>query len=129
MRAPAQKDRDQLDQAQKERDDRQNQLDQAQKDRDQLDQARKERDDYQQSIMEGNRQNLDDYLKSIQDGIDRVWQQRDDLLNRGQDAQPEAPVAGPVAVPQDGTWVQTIKNRSQVTTITRDRQGNIISQS
>ena len=81
------------------------------------------------ALSEGNRQNLDDYLKSIQDGIDRVWQQRDDLLNRGQDAQPEAPVAGPVAVPQDGTWVQTIKNGSQVTKITRDRQGNIVSQS
>ena len=83
------------------------------------------------ALSEGNRQNLDDYLKSIQDGIDRVWQQRDDLLNRGQDAQPEAPVAGPVPPQpaQDGTWVQTIKNGSQVITITRDRQGNIVSQS
>jgi cell division septum initiation protein DivIVA len=55
-----------------------------------------------------DQQNLNDYLQSIQDGIDQVVQQRDEILNsigNGQaDAavavpQPEAPLASPVPAP------------------------------
>jgi len=41
----------------------------------------------------------DDYMQSIQDGIDRVVKQRDELLNRGSDAPWEAPAAVPPQAP------------------------------
>lgn len=72
---------------------------------------------YVQQIQQ-DQQNLNDYVNSIQDGIDQVVQQRDALLDRGTDTQPATwsmapqpkapvmvprptvPMAAPVVVPQ-----------------------------
>ncbi len=75
----------------------------------------KEREDWQNQLYQAQKER-DDYRRSID--------------NRGQVAQPRAPVTAPPPQPaQDGTWVQRIYNGSHVTRITRDRQGKIISES
>jgi serine/threonine protein kinase len=109
----AQKERDSIFQAQKEREDWQKQLDHAQKEREdwqkQLDQARKDLDSILQTQRErDDQQKRKDHLKSIQDPIDRAGKQRDDLPNKGKDAQPGAAVTGPV-------YVVTIRNGPSVT--------------
>jgi septal ring factor EnvC (AmiA/AmiB activator) len=144
----AQKEREewqqQREQAEKEREDWQSQREQAQKDRDQFYQARKEREDwqnalyqaqkeredYQKGIMEGNQQNFDapgavvavPQVRFFAPAVPRDQQQFRQMVLRNQ------AVARPQP-PQEGTWVQTIMNGSHVTTLTRDRQGNVISQS
>jgi hypothetical protein len=64
-----------------------------------------ETDDYVNQIYQ-DQQERDDYLKSVDETqryVDQIYQdqqERDDYLNSTwQNAQPQAPVAGPVAVP------------------------------
>ena len=137
----------QLYQAQKEREQWQADRERAQKEWDdwhrQLDQAQKERDDYQKNL---------DYQQSILDGIERVKQQRDEILSRGQDANWGAGAVQPTetrAVPQqnkvilnpyvlqkmqrqnlekvrqnlDNMRQQIRQTRPQVTQVTQVRQG------
>jgi hypothetical protein len=100
QQAQAQRDREQADrdrqarddwykqqaQAQKERDDWYAQQAQTQRDREQAEQDQKERDDWYKQQQQVQR----DYQQSILNGIERVKQQRDEILNKVYDEHPWA---------------------------------------
>jgi hypothetical protein len=89
-REQAQKERDdwyrQQAQTQKERDDWYAQQAQAQRDREQAERDQKERDDWYKQQQQVQR----DYQQSILNGIERVKQQRDEILNKVYDEHPWA---------------------------------------
>src|SRR3954470_24314690 len=73
-------------QAQKERDAWYAQQAQAQRDREQAERDQKERDDWYKQQQQAQR----DYQQSILDGIERVKQQRNEILNKPYDDHPWA---------------------------------------
>src|SRR5438876_1855299 len=90
QQAQAQKERDewysQQAQAQKERDDWYKQQAQAQRDYEQAERDQKERDDWYKQQAQAQK----DHQQSILDGIERVKQQRDEILNKAYDDHPWA---------------------------------------
>src|SRR5437773_1002484 len=83
----------QLAQAQKEREEWQRQQEQAQREYEQRERDRQAAQDWQTQREQAQKERDDwqkqrDYQQSILDGIERVKQQRDEILSRAYDAQP-----------------------------------------